>query len=79
MTNSDDFETIEAFGQSLKQWRGKGWIFYSGSVAGMEVRLKTYNHTYMQIFSVDGMNCRLSPMDCKVSDFNAAINEGLNQ
>jgi hypothetical protein len=72
------FLTIEAFMASLKKWRGAGkhWIFYAGTVQGNEVRLKTYGHTYLQIFTVDGMSQRLPPMDCRVSAFNAAILAG---
>lgn len=73
MTYEQDFETFDTFARALKCWRGKGWVFFRGCVAGRLVELKTYNHTYLQIYRVDGVNQHLSAMDCKVSDFNAAI------
>jgi len=72
-TYSQDFVSFSDFKNALKSWRGKGWIFYSGNVVGKHVELKTYNHTYMQIFRVNGRNCHLSAMDCKVSEFNNAL------
>ncbi len=79
MTIETDFATKDAFTAALKSWRlkGKAWIFYSGRVCGAHVELKTYGHTYLQIFRINGANQHLSPMDCKVKDFDAAIAKGL--
>jgi hypothetical protein len=79
MTYEQNFDTVEAFEKALKSWRGKGWIFFSGLVADKVVALKTYNHTYLQILRVDGVSKSLSPMDCKVSTFNAAVRAALVQ
>jgi hypothetical protein len=68
-----DFTTFDEFAKALKRWRGSGWIFFSGQVEGRYVELKTWNHTYMQIYRLDGANQHLSPIDCKVSAFNLAI------
>ena len=73
MTYEQDFSTFEAFAKAVKLWRGHGWVFYSGTVAGRKVQLKTYNHTYMQIYRIDGLNAHLSPMDCTVGAFSAAL------
>jgi len=73
MTREQDFSTFDEFAKALKSWRGAGWIFFRGNVAGKSVELKTYNHTYMQIYRIDGQNQHLSNMDCKVSEFNTAI------
>lgn len=77
MTYDENFETNVEFEKNLKSWRGKGWIFYRGYVAGKLIELKTFNHTYCQILRVNGANKRLPCMDCKVSEFNAAIKESL--
>ena len=53
----------------------KKWIFASCTVAGRKVELKTYGHTYLQIYRVDGRNQELPPMDCKVATWKAAINQ----
>lgn len=78
-TYEDTFTTVEAFMKALKAWRGNGkhWIFYAGTVQGMEVRLKTYGHTYLQIFTVNHAPRSLPPTDCNVTTFNAAIDKGL--
>ena len=74
-----NFETIATFMKALKVWRGNGksWLAYRGQVCGKLVELKTYGHTYLQIFRVDSANKTLPPMDCKVGQFNAAILKGL--
>ena len=79
MSYLDTFATFEEFARAVKKWRGQGWIFYAGEVAGRQVRLKTYNHTYMQIYRVDDVNQRLSPMDCKVRDFEDALTAPFRQ
>jgi hypothetical protein len=73
MTYEQDFDDFTGFAKALKAWRGSGWIFFRGKVTGRQVELKTYNHTYVQIYRIDGANQHLPGMDCKVSDFNAAI------
>lgn len=75
----DTFETVQDFERALKKWRlgDSGWIMYRGKVAGKLVELKTYRHTYMQIFRADGFNKNLAPMDCSVKQFNEAIAKGL--
>lgn len=73
MTYEQNFSDFADFAKALKTWRGTGWIFFRGEVAGRQVELKTHNHTYMQIYRIDGVNQHLSGMDCKVSEFNAAI------
>jgi hypothetical protein len=57
------------------------WIFYTGTVADKTVSLKTYGHTYLQQFTIDGAAQKTPSMDCKVSAWKLAITdafEGMN-
>lgn len=56
--------------------RGK-WIVYSGIVKGKTVAIKTYDHTYLQIFRVNGINHGGS-MDKPVGVWKKTIEEALN-
>ena len=54
------------------------WIFYSGIVGGHVVELKTFGHTYLQRFTINGLCPNLPPMDCKVGEWKRAITQAFS-
>jgi hypothetical protein len=71
-----EFDTVDQFFFALNKQRlsnTQQWIYFSGNVSGKPVQLKTFGHSYLQKFSIDGLNQVLPPMDCKVSTWKAAI------
>jgi hypothetical protein len=76
MTITDTFPTVDAFYKALNAVRlakSEQWIFVESMVADRYVILKTYGHTYLQRYAVDGVSQRLPAMDCKVSEWKQAI------
>ena len=61
--NAADF--VKAVNAERLKNRGK-WLHYIGRVNGKVVSIKTFDHTFLQIFKVDGID-HAPPMDTKVT------------
>lgn len=76
--------TIEEFTAGVKRLRlaggNKRWFFMSETVEGCRVDLKSYGHTYLQIFRINEIDYAGGlGMDCKVKKFESYIRESLTR
>jgi hypothetical protein len=76
MTIQRDFESVDEFFAAINKERKinpQQWIFFAGLVNGLQVKLKTYGASYLQVYTVNDSAQRLSSMDCKISEWKNAI------
>lgn len=73
---TDAKQFVDALNKARLENRHK-WIVYVGMVCDRKVEIKTYDHTYLQIFKVDGLNDPPA-MDIKVTVWKNYILERLN-
>lgn len=84
MTNvleGQDFTDAATFVAALNKARlaqPRSWITYVGTVAGKEVRIKTYDTGYLQILEVAGVK-HGAPMDMKPTAWKACITDAINR
>lgn len=72
--NYFDMQTlIDAISKARKESKNQKWIFVQANVGTRCVEVKTFGHTYLQIYRIDGKQQELPPMDCNVGKFNAAL------
>ena len=75
--------TLDAFMIAIKKERLEGrahWFFFLETVAGVQVEMKCFSHTYLQIFRLDGIDYAGGlAMDSKVGEFNRYIRASLER
>lgn len=75
-----NFRTKSDFFTALNNARlaNKGqWLAFNGTIGNSHVQLKTFSHTYLQVFKINGIDCSTIGMDSKVGDWKKCINDSL--
>lgn len=75
--------TIDEYMAALKTERlakGKNWFWFPAQIGGVSVELKSYSHTYLQIFRLNGVDYAGGlGMDCKVKAWESYIRASLEK
>lgn len=77
----ESYKTKADFFTDLNKTRlaNKGqWIAFSGLVGNAEVQCKTFGHSYLQIFKINGLHCA-GGIDSKVGQWKKMILEALDR
>jgi hypothetical protein len=65
-TNYDDPNEFVKAVNAERLKNKKKWLQYVGQVNGKQVSIKTFDHSYLQIFKIDGID-HAPPMDTTVT------------
>jgi hypothetical protein len=75
------FDTVTEFLMTLNSFRlayKKKWIAFDGTVATLNVQVKSYDTGYLQIFRINGID-QAAPMDMKPNAWKAFIENALRK